>query len=117
MTGHFTGQTCQARGFACCGRVRVLPCLPCYLVQTLVLVIVKASSKIGIGVKKRYCSGLTYMTASAIVNSLSRTDSMAEADVELLQSDRFYGLSRGRIPSVGQFLWPRQRSTTFFSQG
>ena len=87
----------------------------------LVLGIVNASSKIGIGVKKRgiaqVCPTGTYMTASAIVNSLSRTDSMAEADVELLQSDRFYGLSRGRIPSVGQFLWPRQRSTTFFSQG
>ena len=36
MTGHFTGQTCQGRAFACGGRVRVLPCLPCYLVQTLI---------------------------------------------------------------------------------
>ena len=29
MTGHFAGQTCQCRGFACSGRVRVLPWMPC----------------------------------------------------------------------------------------
>ena len=94
------GGTSQNIGIGYCfGPLKVL---------VMVLGIVKASSKIGIGVKKsgiaQVCPTGTYMTASAIVNSLSRTDSMAEADVELLQSDRFYGLSRGRIPSVGQFL-------------